>query len=284
MEFEGIGMHSFAVLGVGAALSFILPILAALIWKLKKKERFTTILAGAATFLLFAILLEKPIQNALLFPTQMGLAETSLNRFVNARPVLLALLLGLFPGVFEETGRLVTYKTVLKKRKNRETSISCGIGHGGMEVILIMGSAYISYIAYAVMINAGTFGSMIEQVAAKAPDQAASYTALAAQLPAIAFTDIGAGFAERLFAFLFHIGASILVFYACRDKGKVWLYPFAIILHTAMDFMAGLYAFGILRIPVWALEGMIAVFSILVLCGAYFLLYKKDADSSVPVR
>jgi hypothetical protein len=91
----------------------------------------------------------------LAFPTAMGLPEHAVSRFLSANPVLLALVAGLFPGVFEETGRLVAFKTVLRKRRNRETSISYGIGHGGFEVILILGLTYIQYIAYAVMINTG---------------------------------------------------------------------------------------------------------------------------------
>ena len=75
--------------------------------------------------------LEKPIQNVLAFPTAMGLSDHAVSRFLNANPVLLALVAGLFPGLFEETGRLVAFKTVLKKRKNRETSISYGTGTGG---------------------------------------------------------------------------------------------------------------------------------------------------------
>ena len=75
-------------------------------------------------FLLFALVLEKPIQNVLLFPTAMGMEEHVASRFFAAHPVLLALAAGLFPGVFEETGRLVAFKTVLKNRKNRETSIT----------------------------------------------------------------------------------------------------------------------------------------------------------------
>ncbi len=106
---------------------------AALIWKRKKKEPVISILIGAAAFLLFALILEKPIQNVLVFPTTMGLPQHAVSRFLNANPVLLALAAGLFPGVFEEIGRLIAFKTVLRKRRNRETSISYGIGHGGFE-------------------------------------------------------------------------------------------------------------------------------------------------------
>ena len=278
MEFAKVGARPLIALGIGAALSIALPLALAILWKLRKKERFTTILAGAATFLIFALLLEKPLQNVLLFPTQMGLGDHPLSLFLTAHPVLLALSAGFFPGVFEETGRLIAYKAVLKNRKNRETSISHGIGHGGFEAMYILGATYITYIAYAVMINTGAFGALVEQAAAAAPAQAGALSELAGQLAELTLADVGMGLGERVFAVLFHIGASILVFYACRDKKRFWLYPLAVVLHTAMDFIAAMYTLGVSEMSTWALEGIFAVFGVLTFCGAYFLLYRKDRE------
>lgn len=267
---------SFIWLIVGTVLWVAVPVAVAIIWKVKKKEPFTTILIGAATFLLFALILEKPIQNVLAFPTAMGLPDHAVSRFLSANPILPALVSGLFPGVFEETGRLVAFKTILRKRKNRETSISYGIGHGGFEVILILGMTYIQYIAYAVMINTGIIGIIINQVASLAPDQLGSIESVVSLLKGFSFADLGIAFVERIFAVLFHIGASILVFYACRNKKSFWLYPFAILLHTSVDFIGALSIFNVIHLSPWVLEGIIAVFGLLTFLGAYFLLYKKD--------
>ena len=271
-----VGPESFLWLSVGLMLSIAVPVAASLIWKAKKKEPVTSILVGAAAFLLFALILEKPIQNVLAFPTEMGLSEHAVSRFLHANPVLLALVTGLFPGVFEETGRLIAFRTVLRKRKNRETSISYGIGHGGFELILTLGLAYIQYIAYAVMLNTGTFGTVINQVASQAPEQLGNVEAVVNLLTGFSFADLGVAFVERIFAVLFHIGASILVFYACRDKKRFWLYPMAIVLHTGMDFIAALNIFQMISLSPWALEGINAIFGLPVFFGAYLLLYWKD--------
>ena len=276
MELAKVGTNAFAALGVGAVLAIILPITIALIWKFKKKERFTTILIGVASFVLFAMIIEKLIQNVLIFPTQMMLPDHAVSRFINARPLLWALVVALFPGVFEETGRLIAFKTVLRKRKNRETSISYGIGHGCGEAMILLGITYIEYIVFAVMINLGTFQTVIDQATAQAPDQINTVYALAGQIASFSMASLGVALFERVFAVLFHIGASILVFYACKDKNKTWLYPLAIILHTAMDFIAALTLTGIWTPSTWLLEAIVAVFGILVFCGAYFLLYRKD--------
>ena len=275
-EFAKVGSAQIGLLVLGAILMIAVPLMIAIIWTKKKKERFTTVLVGAATFLLFAAILEKPLQALLIAPTQMGLADTGISQFLNARPILWALIVGLFPGVFEETGRLVAYKTVLKKRKNRETSISHGIGHGCFEVIFIMGVAYVTYIAYAIMINTGTFGTVVDQVMSQDPDQAEALKAVASGIASFPFVNLVLGIVERIFAVLFHIGASIIVFYACKDKGRFWLYPLAILLHTAMDFAVGLTSVGVWNPSVWVIEGITAIFGVLTFCGAFFLLYKKD--------
>ena len=278
-EFAKVGSAQIVFLLLGTVLATVVPLVIAIIWTIKKKEKFTTVLIGAATFLLFAIILEKPIQNVLVFPTQMGLPDTGVSQFINARPVLWAFIVGLFPGVFEETGRFVAYKTVLKNRKNRETSISYGIGHGGFEVMFLLGTTYATYIMYAVMINTGTFGTVMDQVMAKAPDQAGTVIALANQIAVFSFADLAVGVVERIFAVLFHIGASIIVFYACKEKGRLWLYPLAILLHTGLDFIAALTLAGVWNPPNWMLEGVVGGMGVLVFCGAFFLLYKKDETS-----
>ena len=272
-----VGAAPLVWMTVGAVIFIAAPVLLALVWKIRKKEPVTTILVGAAAFLLFALILEKPIQNVLAFPTAMGLKDHAISRFLSAKPVLLSLIAGLFPGVFEETGRLVAYKTVLRKRRNRETSISYGIGHGGFEVMLLLGITYFQYIVYAIMINTGTFSVVIDQVAAQAPEQLSSVNAIVRLLTGFSFADLGIAFVERIFAVLFHIGASILVFYAARDRKRFWLYLLAILLHTGMDFAAGLSIFGVVELSTWALEGIIAVMGLSVFFGAYFLLYRKDA-------
>jgi uncharacterized membrane protein YhfC len=275
MELAKVGTEAFILLVLGAILSFVIPLLIAIVWKKKKKEPFSTILIGAAIFLLFALILEKPIQALVISK------NFSLGIFLSSHPLLLAFVLGLFPGIFEETGRLLAFKTLLKNRKNKETAISYGIGHGCFEVMAISGINYIISISFACMINSGTFVNIINQVAEKAPDQVGAYYTLADQIAKFSIFLLGAGIIERVFAVLIQIGLSILVFYACKDKKKFWLYPFAILLHTVTDFTIGLKVVKVLNLSEWAIEGILGIYAILIFCGAYFLLYKKDLEEQV---
>lgn len=143
-------------------------------------------------------------------------------------------------------------------------------------MILILGLTYIQYIAYAVMLNTGTFGTVVDQVVSQAPEQLGSIESVVSLLTGFSFADLSIAFVERIFAVLFHIGASIFVFYACKDKKRFWLYPFAIILHTGMDFIGALSIFNVINLSAWTLEGIVAVFGLLTFFGAYLLLYRKD--------
>ena len=96
MEFGTVSTSSMLLILLTAILAIALPLIAAIIWCKKKHEPFTTVLIGAATFMLFAIVLEKPLQNILIFPVQMGLPEHAASVFINARPVLWAFLVGFF--------------------------------------------------------------------------------------------------------------------------------------------------------------------------------------------
>ena len=274
--FEAVSPLQFVLFALGAVFGLGMPIAAAIWWTKKTKQPLSSVLIGAAVFFVFALMLEKPLQNLLVFPTQMGLSKHAVSRFLAARPIAFTLVLGLFPGIFEETGRFVAFKTLLKDRRERQTAISCGIGHGGLEILLVFGLTYINNLAYAAMANSGALAVTIDELAKTAPEQAQALSGVAAQLSAFSAQELCLGIAERIFSFLFHLGASILVFFAARDRRRFWLFPLAVVLHTALDFTAGLYAAGILAVPLWALEGIIALFGALTFFGAYFLLYRKD--------
>ena len=74
-DFPKIGTGVIAMMVAAMVFFVVTPIVLWIIWCVKKKEKFTTILVGAAAFFLFAIVLEKPIQNVPDFPTAMELPE-----------------------------------------------------------------------------------------------------------------------------------------------------------------------------------------------------------------
>lgn len=256
-----IGTSVFVYLGIMIAFGIIVPVAVAIWWVKTRKEKFSTVLIGALTWFVFAVILEA-IPKAFLFNP-----GTSLGQTVMGNAVLFTLCGCLLAGVFEEVGRYVAFKTVLKKRTNRETGISHGIGHGGFEAAFLLCSMGIQYISYASMINAGTFDALISQVQATGVD-ASSLTAIPEQLAAMTFVGILFTMFERVYAMILHVGLSILVFNSVK-RSKIGLLFLSILLHAIFDAPAALYQFGVLNLYVTEAFGV--AFAI----GFFVIVYRK---------
>lgn len=261
-----IASSTFVLLGIMGAFGIILPLCVSIWWIKTRKEKISTILLGALAFFAFALVLEGTIH------TIVFLLVPSLAKNVIAYTIYGALMAGLF----EETGRYFFFKVVLKKRTNRETAISYGIGHGGFEALYILLATSIQYIVYAVMINNGQFSTLIDTVAATGADTTA-YQALPEAISSITIGAVALGCFERITAMTFHIAMSILVFYAVK-KSKISLYFLAILLHALLDTPAALFQMGVITNQL-VLEGIIFAIAVAAIIGAVKLLYNKDIQT-----
>lgn len=259
-----VGSTTYIAFGLMIAAGLIFPTILCIWWLKTRREKFTSVLTGALTFLIFALVLESTVHSVvfLVFP---GITNNVAAYMIYG---------SLMAGLFEETGRFLAYKLVLKKRTNRETSISYGIGHGGFEAMYILAATGVNNFIYAAIINAGQFPALLDQLKAVGQDTS-SIENLPEQMAAFGIADIGLPVLERVFAVLFHIALSILVFYAVK-KGKIWMYFLAIALHALLDAPAVLYQKGIISIPV--VEVYLAVVGIVTFAAVYVLLYRKDKE------
>ena len=259
-----VGTTAYIAFGLMIAAGLILPTVLCIWWLKTRHEKFTSVLTGAMTFLIFALVLES-IVHSIVFMVFPGIRDN----------VVAYMLYGaLMAGIFEETGRFLAYKLVLKKRTNRETAISYGIGHGGFEAVYILAATGINNFVYAGIINAGQFPALLDQLKAAGQDTS-PIESLPEQLAAFGIADIGLPILERVFAVMFHIALSILVFYAVKN-GKIWMYFLAVILHALLDAPAALYQQGVIGIA--ATEVCLALFSIVTFVMIYVFLYKRDKE------
>ena len=224
-----VSTGSMIVMAVNAILGFAIPIFLAW-WAVKKHNaKLSTILIGAATFIVFALVLESLVHKLVLAGDR-GAA-------IQGNVLYYALYGGLMAGLFEETGRFLSMKYLLKKEPTEtKPGVSYGLGHGGVEMLILFGFSMISVLTMAVMVNAGQTDVLL----AKTPE--ASQAALTAQFEQLKTTSAGTylyGLWERLSAITLHLGLSILVWAAVRKGGKwLWLFPAAILLHALVDALA----------------------------------------------
>ncbi len=252
---------------VGGLLALIIPLAAAVIFKLKNRETWLPgVFIGAGTFIVFAMILER-----LLHLVMMPLVQGN---------VLLTCVYGaLAAGIFEETGRFVAYKTLMRKHYSTKNAVYMGIGHGGFEAILLLGINFISFAFSALAVNAVGTEQFIQM---STNGNAELAETLRLQLESIA--DIGVvttvqALYERIVAMTFHVCMSVVVYKAVSQRGKVWLYPTAVALHALLDAPAAMYQTGVITsIP--ATHAIMTVFAAAVVFGTV-MLAKKLPDKAV---
>lgn len=245
---------SIVFMGISALLAIGAPI--ALIVVFRKRFRIQTIpvVAGAAVFAVFVLILEAFVHQIVLRPDAAG------NIALMQSPVLYMLYGGFMAGLFEETGRFVCFKLLKKRYSGVKTALGYGIGHGGIESIILVGASLIISIISCLMINSVGTEHMI---AAAGASSALAEAQIATLITTPPLQFLAGGF-ERLFAIAVQISLSVFVYYAAYDKRRLYLFPAAILLHAALDFVPALYQAGALGQGGWALiflEALVCVYA-----------------------
>ncbi len=221
-----VPVSSLILMAVNALLGFAVPVCLSIYLVRKHHARPSTILVGAVTFIVFALVLES-LMHQLVLKGPHGAA-------IMENTFLFAVYGGLAAGVFEETGRFLSMKFLMKKEPSTPLpGVAYGIGHGGAEMIIIFGITMIGNLAVSALINSG----QTDAIFSKVPEEAAGQLqAQLDQLQALGAGTLLIGLWERFSALILHVGLSVLVWVAVRKGGKwLWLFPAAIALHALVD-------------------------------------------------
>lgn len=242
------------------AFAIIFPVGLLIWWKKKTGESLWCFIAGAICFILFAYILESLLHQFCVF------GENAAAKAISGSPFLYMLYGAFAAGIFEETGRFFGFKLLLKRHQEKECSVAYGIGHGGVEVILVLGMTYAVYLLGLLGVQFGDAETTAQVVAA------ANSIPIEAALIAMF---------ERISAMMLHIGLSMIVFTAARDSSKLWLYPTAILLHALADAPACLFQKGVIK-SLFVIEALAFIFGIAVLIIGKKILDSHDPDSASP--
>lgn len=264
-----VSVGSLLMIAVNALAGIAVPVCLAMYLVRKYKVKLSTILIGAGVFVVFALVLET-IMHQIVLKGPLGPA-------IMGNTLWYALYGGLAAGVFEETGRFLAMKFLMKKEPAGPVSgIAYGVGHGGAEMLIIFGLAMVSNFVMALMINSGQTDALMSQ----APESAAALAQ--AQLDALQTSTAGTwltGLWERASALILQLSLSVLVWAAVRKGGKwLWLFPAAILLHALVDASAVLLNKSIGMI---SLELIITAEAIVTGAIAYMVAKKMQAGVSI---
>lgn len=204
----------------------------------KRKEYLKPILLGALTFFVFQILLRIPLIQLFLPKMQWYIVMNVTS------PLLTALLLGVTASLFEEGGRYIVMKYLMKSRQHVSDGIAFGIGHGGLEAILLAGINALFTLVFASM-------------------------SLSAEL-------MFAGGIERLAAMVCHVAWSVMVLKSIREKKIRWLL-YALGLHALID-TAVVWA-SYMGLSIVVIETVLGIFALFML--GYVLYENKTKGENV---
>lgn len=213
-------------------ISLILPVLFLILFAVKHRKQgiLSAWLLGATGFAVTQILIRLPLltflQNQSWF---LSFAQNHLFGY--------AFSLAFTAGLFELGGRFAVAKLMEKKLTCRR-ALASGLGHGGIEAMVLIGMTYINNLIYIFMINTGSFDGILGQTAAMGLDTS--------QLELIRSQLIGtapmmfalAGF-ERLLAMTGHTAMSMIVCYGVAHKKVLPCCLICLGIHTLIDLTAG---------------------------------------------
>jgi uncharacterized membrane protein YhfC len=178
---------------------------------------------GALIFFLFQIISRVPLVQV----TQALLAAQLRESF--ALRAAWVTVLALTAGLFEEVGRYVGYRWLMRREeKTWSKAVMYGLGHGGLEsMVLIAGLTLVGLINLLVLPS--MIGSLPADQRTLVEQQLAAVRGQPDWLPLV-------GAWERLWSIAFHVAMSVVVLQVFR-RGIGWLW-LAILAHALIDFLA----------------------------------------------
>lgn len=216
-------------------ISLILPAVLIIVYGVRHRGEgiWSAWLLGAAGFFVPQILIRLPLLN---------LAAGSEVFLALAREhfLLYGLLLAFTAGLFEVAGRYAA-AMAMKRKLTFRRSLAAGLGHGGIEAMVIVGATYLNNLLYILMIRSGSFDALTAQAGAAAQQLEAIRVALTQTSWALF---LAAGL-ERLLTMVCQAAMSMLVCYGVHTGHPLRGCLVCLGLHTLLDLTAVLAQLGL---------------------------------------
>lgn len=225
---------SIAAMVLTLLLSLVLPVAAYIVYGARHRRQgvWTAWLWGTLGFFVPQILLRLPL-------TAWASAQAGFRAFAEQQFIWYVLLMASTAALFETAGRCGIALILSRRGLSASRGMAAGLGHGGIESILLIGITYINNLILAGQINSGAFEDTIRQAAALGvqPEAFESIRRALVETPPAIFALAGL---ERVLTMVFHVAMSCLVVYGIQHRKPLKGIVFCILLHTAADFAGSL--------------------------------------------
>lgn len=249
-KYHMIPTLSIIGMSVSGGIAILLPVVLAIVLYRLNRFRISFLFMGAAAFFISQIILRSTMLSVLaLTPFHKGMADN----------LIYMLIIGAFSaGLFEETARYGGLSLLKKNGVTWADAVAFGIGHGGIESILLVGLAQVSNVITSILIRTGALDSLI----ASGMDEKMSEieSVYLNTSPALFF----ASGLERILVMPVHICLSVLVCLAIIKKKPI-LVAVSILLHTLVNVPAVMA--GAFDLNIWLVEGILFVLAVGMIYG-----------------
>ena len=239
-------------LAVVSILAIVYPFVLAVIARIRLGVRWRYFWYGTLVFLVFQLLTRVPAVLALNNVFASPLKESASFRFT------WYLILSLTAGLFEEVGRYVGYRLFMRhEEKTWSKAIMYGIGHGGIESIVLVGVLSLLSLVNIIVTSSINLNVLTTSQHKTVIQQFAALNAQPVWFPLLS------GW-ERLWTLPIQIAFSVMVLQVFRRNNVGWLW-LAIIAHTIVDFTSVeiMQVLGVGTTTSLITEGVVAVFGII---------------------
>ncbi|MBM7615802.1 YhfC family intramembrane metalloprotease [Alkaliphilus hydrothermalis] len=254
---------SIVAMVVSLMIAFLLPIGLCIYMCKARRASVKSFFIGGLIFFFF--------QGVTRIPLLQMFSKTDGYELIASNVWVLAIFLGLSAALFEEFGRLFGFRFLLKDRLDWKNGVTFGIGHGGVEAILLVGLTNINNIIYSLMINAGSYDNTIGAALPEGMGET-----IKEQLINISPVMFLTGGIERIFVISLHIALSLLVIQTVIKKDYKYLL-YAILIHTGVN--AAVIVMVDWGWSLWIVEGLLAVVGVLALV---YTIKVKDRFDDLP--
>ena len=246
-----IGKSAVPSLIITVILMIAIPVIFFIYWwkNHKQQTKIGWLIVGAVGFIVSARVLELGVHMVCI------VADNPVSRFINGNTIVYVLYGITMAGLFEECGRYIILRYIMKKNRTPENAVLYGIGHGGIEVLTVVLPSMILYLAIAVLFSSGNMANAFSTLNITEETAAAALPSVETAA-AFDYAMMAMNVLERLFVMLIHIGCTVIVYYGVVNRKKGCL-PMAIVLHMLVDTFPALYQRTI--VPLWSVEVWIAL-------------------------
>ncbi len=228
-----ISMVSIIFCVLTLLISLVLPVLVLVILAVRYKRQgiLSAWLLGAGGFFATQLLIRLPILTALQ-------KQDWFLAFAQNHLFAYSFSLAFTAGLFELAGRFAVAK-ILQKKLTCRRSLAAGLGHGGIEAMLLVGMTYVNNLICIFLINSGGFDSVIAQNAAAGLDisQLELIRTQLVSTPPLLFALAGL---ERILTMTAHVAMSMIVCYGVAHKKTIPCLLTCLGIHTLIDLTAGI--------------------------------------------